>query len=352
VPDISFTPPGSELFDAALWGDLGLRALSHPRTDAARERNLSWLRGHGFFGSGAADDWYRSWDLEGLAGGVYPYVDDAGLDLCNQATTFMTVFDDQFEGRPGETSAATAVTVRTYLDIIDGQPGASVISPLGTVFAEIWQDWTTAGMSPEWHARARNNWVYCLTAMAHERASLRAGEPLAPDQYLELRRGTSYMPLFLDLIELAGGIECPRMIVHSPSVRIMRLITMDIVNFMNDILSLHKEMARGDNDNIVLTTQHEHRCSLDEAISLTCDAIKTKARRFTELRGGLPGLCAELGLTDEEASAALHYGNALELWIGGYEPWQRRSLRYKDAFTRRPPRGQWAFEMGQVRANH
>jgi hypothetical protein len=51
VPDISCTPPGSELFDADLWGDLGLRALSHPRTDAARERNLSWLRGHGFFGS-------------------------------------------------------------------------------------------------------------------------------------------------------------------------------------------------------------------------------------------------------------------------------------------------------------
>ncbi|MEV0036795.1 terpene synthase family protein [Streptomyces sp. NPDC050804] len=338
--------PGADLFHAVLWGDLGFGRSSHPRTDTARDRNLSWLRGHGFFASAAADDWYRSWDLEGLVGGVYPYADDTGLDRCNKATTFMTVFDDQFEGQPGDTSTAAAVTVRSYLDVIDGRPVAGPVSPLKAMFAEIWQDWSTAAMSAEWHARARDNWVYCLTAMAHERASLRTGEPLAPDQYLELRRGTSYMPLFLDLIELAGGTECPRVIKHAPPVRIMRLITMDIVNFMNDVLSLHKEMARGDNDNIVLTTRYERRCSLAEAISLTCEEIAAKARRFTELRAGLPGLCAGLGLSGEETSAAVHYAYALERWIGGYEPWQRRSPRYQDAFAQRPPRERWAFEMG------
>lgn len=31
---------------------------------------------------------------------------------------------------------------------------------------------------------------------------------------------TSYMTLFLDLIELASGIECPRMIAHVPLTRI------------------------------------------------------------------------------------------------------------------------------------
>ncbi|MGB3443744.1 MAG: terpene synthase family protein [Actinophytocola sp.] len=339
----------SHLFDAPLWGDLGLQSSAHPQHDDARERNLSWLRGHNFFASAADEDWYRSWDLEGLVGVVYPYVDDAGLDICNQGTAFMTVFDDQFEGLPGDGAATATATVRSYLEIIDGRPGAGLLSPLGTVFAEIWQDWTASGMSPEWQARARNNWVYCLTAMAHERVSLQTRQPLAPDQYLELRRGTSYMPLFLDLIELAGGVECPRLMIASPSIRIMRVITMDVVNFMNDILSLGKELSRGDNDNIVLTIQHQRQCTLDEAIAFACDEIKTRTRRFTELRNGIPDLCISLGLSDEEVSATLHYGLALEYWMGGYEPWQRRSPRYKDAFFQRPSSTRWAFEMGNHR---
>ncbi|MGW6744237.1 hypothetical protein ACWGDX_26495 [Streptomyces sp. NPDC055025] len=47
-----------------------------------------------------------------------------------------------------------------------------------------------------------------------------------------------------------------------------------------------------------------------------------------------------------ETSAAVHYAYALERWIGGYEPWQRRSPRHQDAFARRPPRERWAFETG------
>jgi avermitilol synthase len=337
---------GADLFDAPLWGDLGFRMQRHPGTDEARERNLSWLRAQGLFASDAAQDWYRSWDLEGLAGAVYPYVDDAGLDICNRATTFMTVFDDQFEGLPGDASTAAAATVRLYLDILDGRPQPDAAPPLQTIFTKIWRDWAASDRSACWHARARNNWVYCLTAMAHERASRRTGQPLTRDQYLELRRGTSYMPLFLDLIELTGRFECPRMMIHGPSVRIMRTITMDIVNFMNDILSLHKEMARGDNDNIVLTIQHERHSTLDDAVAATCEIIKSQARRFAELQAALPDTCAQLGLSSGETSATLHYGRALQHWLGGYEPWQRRSLRYKDAFAQRPAHLPWAFEIG------
>jgi avermitilol synthase len=342
--------PGAGLFDAPLWGDLGCRIARNPRTEAARERNFSWLREHNLFGSERAFSWYQSWDLEGLTGAVYPYVDDAGLDLCNKATTFMTVFDDQFEGEPGDISARACATVRTYLEIIDGSPGASLISPLGSLFAEIWRDWRAAGLSPEWHARVRNDWVYCLTTMAHERAALKSGTLLALDEYLQLRHGSSYMPLFLDLIEAASGVECPRIIFHSPHIQIMRDITIDLVNFMNDVLSLHKEMSRGDNDNVVLTMQREHGCSLDRAIAITCETIKAKARRFMGLREGLPGLCSSLGLSARETESALHHGRALEFWIGGYDPWQRRSSRYKNAFAERPPHEAWAFEMGHVKA--
>jgi hypothetical protein len=195
----------------------------------------------------------------------------------------------------------------------------------------------------------RNNWVYCLTTMAHERAALKSSELLALDEYLQLRRGSSYMPLFLDLIEAASGVECPRIIFHSPHIQIMRHITMDLVNFMNDVLSLHKEISRGDNDNFVLTMQREHHCSLDQAIAITCETIKTKARQFTELHGELPGLCASLGLSAQETEWTLRHGRALEQWIGGYDPWQRRSDRYKKAFTERPPHDVWAFEMGNVK---
>src|SRR6202000_504636 len=148
-----------DLFQAPLWGDLGFRIGFNPGADAARERNLSWLRAHGLFGSEQAFAWYRSWGLEGLVGGVYPYVDDAGLDLCNQATTFMTVFDDQFEGQPGTTSTDALTTVVSYLEILDGQSGARSVSPLGAVLADVWQDWTDAPLSADWHARARIHWV-------------------------------------------------------------------------------------------------------------------------------------------------------------------------------------------------
>ncbi|MEV7500227.1 terpene synthase family protein [Streptomyces sp. NPDC093018] len=340
--------PGSALFTAPLWGDLEVRSALHPGTEAGRERNLRRLRGRRLFADERAFEWYRSWDLEGLVGAVYPYVDDVGLDLCNYATTFMTVYDDQFEGTSATASAEAAAEVRTCLGVIDERTDVPATSPLTGIFTEIWHEWLRAGLSAEWHARVRTDWVYCLTSMAHERVALRTGRPLLLDQYLWLRRGTSYMPLFLDLIELAGGRECPRIAFHAPPLQIMRCITMDVVNYMNDVLSLHKEMARGDNDNIVLTLRGAYDCSLDEAISRVCASVREQVRRFSELHGRLPEMCADLGLSGAETEAVLGYGHGLECWIGGYDPWQRSSARYTAAFAQRPADQRWAFRMGRT----
>ncbi|MFB7449815.1 terpene synthase family protein [Streptomyces sp. NPDC056194] len=137
------------------------------------------------------------------------------------------------------------------IDIVHGARPEAGSDPCSASFADLWRC-CAEGAPRGWVARVAHEWEYYFAAHAHEAINRCRGIPAGMEQYLQVRRGVAGTALTVSLAERAAGIAIPAAAFHSPQLRTMREIAVDIPLMYNDVYSLEKEEARGDMDNLVL----------------------------------------------------------------------------------------------------
>ncbi|MFF1868239.1 terpene cyclase [Kitasatospora herbaricolor] len=311
--------------------------------EGARRRNLLWVKQHQLVTDGRAMDWYRSWDMPRLAAYGFPYAQGPELDLCTDAMAFFFVFDDQFDGPLGLAPDSVARVCQGLIDIVHGarpRPGAD---PCSLAFSDLWRR-VADGTSPGWSGRVAHEWEYYFATHAHEAINRRRGVPADLEHYLQVRRGVAGTALPVSLGERAAAITVPPAAFHSPQLRIMRDIAVDITFMCNDVYSLEKEEARGDMDNLVLVTQNAQSCSRGEAVAAACDEVRQRVARFQQLAGEVPAMCHQLALTPAQCAVVDTYVEVMAAWTVGYHTWQSETLRYRTALETLPSSGPGHFE--------
>jgi hypothetical protein len=331
--------------DAIALGKLRFRSHDSADVDASRRRVQQWVEARGLVGSREALDWYCAWDTATFVGYSYPHAKAGdGMDLVGRLMAVSILLDDQIDESPS--AAACIGAVQPFLEIVRG--GGGLVprqgGPLHHAFAELLRE-SRARASETWWRRAAIHWEASLIAVVHETVNRKQrGGPPPHDLFLKLRRGSGFMGPFLDILEPAASFEPAALAYYSPHMLLMRQLTVDLGNFINDVFSVDKELARGQHDNIVLVLQAEAGLPLEEARRRARELIHAHACRFGELRAELPEVCAHLGLAASEVEDAVRYGDALEMWITGSEAWGRTSRRYLEALEQRPATGPWAHE--------
>jgi avermitilol synthase len=321
--------------------------LSTGLDDGLRRRNLEWVQRHGLAVSREAVDWYASWDIPRLAAYGYPYVEGPELDLCADAMAFFFVFDDQFDGPLGQAPDRVAAVCQGLIDIVHGVSGGAsqgAHSPCAAAFADLWQR-SAQDAPPSWRARAAQEWEYYFAAHAHEAVNRCRGVPTDMDQYLQVRRGIAATALPVSLGERAAGISVPAAALHSPQLRIMREIAVDVTLMCNDVYSLEKEEARGDMDNLVLVIEHARHCSREQSVAAARQEIDQRCARFQQLALDVPEMSRRIGLTSSQQAAVDAYVQVMTAWMGGYHAWETETLRYRNATDALPNSGPGYFEI-------
>ncbi|MET7597236.1 terpene cyclase [Streptomyces sp. NPDC005481] len=301
-----------------------------PDLEGARERNLAWVQQMGLVGKGRSLEWYTSWDMPHLAALGFPYATGAALDLCADAMSLFFVFDDQFDGALGQDPARAAAVCQTMIDIVHGTVPGLYADACSRAFADVWAR-SADGAHPGWVARCAHEWEYYFATQAHEAIGRLRGTPSDMETYLQVRRGTAGTDLPLSLGERAALIHVPAAAFHSPQLRIMRQAAIDVTLMCNDVYSLEKEEARGDMDNLVLVLEHGRGCTRQEAIAEARREVRRRVERYQELALQVPGLCAQLGLTERENASVDTYVELMGTWMGGYHAWQTHTRRYTAA---------------------
>ncbi|MFC0842386.1 terpene cyclase [Streptomyces noboritoensis] len=323
--------------------DLPFALRISPALEAARRRNLDWVQQRHLVLGDPSLDWYRSWDMPRLAAYGFPYAQGPELDLCTDAMAFFFVFDDQFDGPLGLAPHDVARLCQGLIDIVHGAQPDTRADPCSIAFADLWR--RCAEAAPRgWVARVAHEWEYYFAAHAHEAINRRRGVPSDMEQYLQVRRGVAATALPLSLGEHAAGITLPAAAFHSPQLRIMRDIAVDITLMCNDVYSLEKEEARGDMDNLVLVIQHAQGCSRDEAVAAARDEVHQRVARFQHLADEVSGMCRQLALSHAQRAAVDIYVDIMAAWIVGYHTWQTQTLRYRAALEILPGSGPGHFE--------
>lgn len=298
----------------------------------ASERHLAWPRSFGLLPTLEAERRHIQGRYPDLAGRFHPTARGAELDLAIDQMSWFFIFDDQFDGKRGRHPGHARELIDAVLAVLGGTRDLvrTSTTELVSSFADLWAR-SRVGMSDSWSVRAADSWRRYLEGHVVE-ARDRTGVPPGMDEQLAVRRETSGVYPILDLAERIGGYEVPEPAVDSPFLRALRDLAAEVVVFDNEIISLEKEEALGDN-NLVLTYERAHGCSRSESISAVTALLAQRTEHLLALEAELPDFCAGLAL-DRAGTKAVHryQYDAIRTVMRGAHDWQQGSDRYSSAY--------------------
>jgi hypothetical protein len=316
-----------------------------PHAERARRHTLQWLQKTDLLAGDAAVEEYDALRLERLMAYFYPDATGGDLELAADFNAWFFIFDDQFDGGLGTRPEAIERLVDTLgrTMTITGTPEAAGVpevpaareeagvsgQPLVVGFRDIWHR-ATAGRPPGWQRRFRAHWQAYMAAYQGEAANRNADRLPTLEQFLALRRDSIGVQPCLDFTERCGGYALPDELHGSFPLREMREITGDVVIFVNDIVSLVKELAAGDVNNSVVVLSEQRGCSLGEAVEHIAELANSRTARFGELAAALPGLLDDLGVPAVLRGPVDHYVEGMGHLMAGNLAWSLATSRYDE----------------------
>ncbi|MFB9904030.1 terpene synthase family protein [Allokutzneria oryzae] len=122
------------------------------------------------------------------------------------------------------------------------------------------------------------------------------------------------------------------MLHETDQLRTMYNWAADVVVWVNDIVSLRKELVAGETTNGVLVLAQERGNGLQDAIDAVYRKVADYVEEFTHARDELALLSSRwLGLDAQERAAVTSFVEGMESWMRGNLDWSRRSDRYQVA---------------------
>lgn len=301
-----------------------------PYAERARQHSLLWVQEMGLLTDAATGE-YDTLRLERLMAYFYPDASGQDLELAADFNAWFFIFDDQFDGRLGKRPEAVGALVDSLVRTMSADsprwtPGPAD-PPLVRAFRDIWHR-ATAGAPDYWRRRFRRHWSAYLVSH-HEEARNRTGDRLTSlEQYLATRRNSIGVQPCLDFTERCGAYNLPNGLHNSPPLREMREITGDVVIFVNDIVSLVKEMAVGEVNNSVLIAREEMDCGLDEAVAYVAGLANARTARFGQLAAAIPASFTARGMSAEARGYVDHYVEGMGHLMAGNLAWSLATSRY------------------------
>ncbi|MEC4018516.1 isoafricanol synthase [Streptomyces sp. H27-D2] len=324
--------PGSNLAERTARIDIRAPLGISPDTEAARRHTLRWLHELGMLRGESATAEYDVLRLERLMAYFYPEARGADLELATDLNGWFFLFDDQFDGDLGLRPEAVAVLVdaivRTMYDVPEVPPRAGESpGPLLVGYRDLWRR-IADGTPLAWQHRFRDHWREYLDAYHWESLNRTRRGPLSLEQFLRGRRDSIGVQPCLDLTERAGRYTIPRELHTGSPLAEMREITADVVIFVNDIVSLDKELAAGDVNNSVIILHRSEDCTVGQAVRRVVRATNDRIGRFQRLAEELPGSLADSGVPATLRDHVEHYVDGMRHVMRGNLAWSLETARY------------------------
>jgi hypothetical protein len=301
-----------------------------PDGPLARERDRTWQQEFGLVRSSHRAAQIDAWRSDLLMARTYPHCTGEDLVLMTNFVNYFFNLDDQFDGALGRDPERAHEVVTPLIETVRRLPGAPLLGDTPAIrgIHNLWQR-VAEPMSPNWRSRFTELLNDYLRMYAWESAN-RVGSHV-PDLpvYIEKRRPTSAVGMFVVLAERAHRTETPSAIWQDPGFCEMFNITIDHVAWTNDVFAHRRETSRHDVHNIVLSIQRTLSLSHKDAIDLCVDMVADRIRKFLVLKQQLPTTCRKLQLNAKEIHAVEFLVECgMESWMSANIDWTFLTNRY------------------------
>ncbi|MEE1785587.1 hypothetical protein PUR71_22165 [Streptomyces sp. SP17BM10] len=321
-----------------------------PHREELERLILQWADRYGLVDGPRARRRLADTHLGELIARCYPHLRAERLAPLAGWFTWAFVIDDLYDGRECAKAARAAGHTRTTLRMLTTlptRPGgpppsrprrtartrARRMPPLTVELAEVWRG-LAGRQSLQWQLRFITHMGQFLDAFRYEAANRERRHVPALSGYTQLRRASGGITPSLDLLEYAAGLEVPALLHESEQLRTMVNKAADVVVWVNDVLSLRKELAVGEVTNGVLAVGRELGCGMQDAIDHVYRKVARDVGVFLRAEESLTALCASWhGLGEEDRAAVGAFTDGLKAWMRGNLEWGCNSRRYLEVDT-------------------
>ncbi|MBB5979898.1 terpene synthase family protein [Kribbella solani] len=239
--------------------------------------------------------------------------------------TWAFVIDDCFAGPVGDYDAVCARILAVLGK--DGQSGPAV-TRLDALLGEVWEC-LAVGRSRAWRDRFILHMSQFLAAFKYEALNREHGHTPHQLQYTQLRRASGGITPSLDLAEVVAGQEVLPLLLESEPLVAMYNRASDVVVWVNDIVSLPKELAAGETTNGVLVLARTHGVGHQDAVAIAWELVAEQVAQFDAAQREFEELIdAWFGLTSAEVATASAFVAGMRSWMRGNLDWSHHTDRY------------------------
>jgi 5-epi-alpha-selinene synthase len=260
-------------------------------------------------------------DVSYLAARYHPDLPCATLQLVSDWYTWFFCQDDLYhETRIGRSADQLDSFHSQLLLILRGAVPSYGDAPLAHALYDLWQRWSQLA-TPMWLNHFTYHISEFLVAMEWEATNRLYGAPPTLATYLRLRPVTGGLTIEQLIAELTEGVTFPSSVAAYPVWQHLRLLADHAVCWLNDLVSLDKELRQNDIHNLVLVLQHEHQIPVEEAVKRAAAMHNAAIAAFIEL-------ASKLEACDERAKLQ-RYVEILQTRIRGNFDWTYGARRYQ-----------------------
>ncbi|MET8544081.1 pentalenene synthase [Kitasatospora sp. NPDC004799] len=297
-----------------------------PDFRAAQDRHLAWPESFGFLATEAERAHHLKGQFPLIAAMFYPNATGSELDLGVDQQSWYFLFDDALDERWGREPER----VRHLVGLVkEGVTGEASPLPLAAAFADMRRR-SCHGMPADWIQRSAAHWSSYLDHHVHEARSRQSGTPMPLSTYLRVRRHTIGVAPVVDLAERLSSCVLPDHLYALPHLSVMREMAKTFVICDNDLVSLEKDEALGERNNLVLCLEREHGLSRAEAVERAVRRRGEALELFTGAQRALLGTAATGRLAPAECDLLRRYcTEALQTTVRGAHDWHHASTRYR-----------------------
>jgi (+)-beta-caryophyllene/(+)-caryolan-1-ol synthase len=286
----------------------------------------AWLDASGICQSPASRSSLERTRIPLLTALTYPDADPAALELLVQWAAWTFIIDDDFdEGPDGQDPARCADALATLLPVLDGAPPGNTAS--ARAFAATLQD-LVAGRSAGFDRMLRRDIAAWLWSFYQSLVDQSSGRIPTVAAYRRRRAVTSAVCTWLDVVEIAAGIDLPETVRHLSSFQDLREAVGQYAGLHNDLWSLERDKAAGVFHNAALLVQHHDRLALQEAVDAVNTMLADCLQRMQDAERDLAAQLDAAGITGPARDDVLTCAAGYRKFVRGCFDHPAQSSRY------------------------
>lgn len=220
--------------------------------------------------SGADYEKYKRDNFGYMTARFYPDADRQRLLLANDIDVMLFVIDDALDHQLQpkdliQSKNNLEVFLARVFDLLDHPDSYPDSRDIFGAIRDCWMR-LKAISSASWQARFKESIGQMFQAARWEYGNVQSGVLPTVEQFRERRQFLGAAHISTDLIPVIDNLDLPEAILFHADLHKLTIAARNAVCFANDIFSLQKEIAHGDEHNIVLLLQKQYHLSIAEAI--------------------------------------------------------------------------------------